>query len=382
MSFPRQVATKALLDCARCCCICHKFCGPRMELHHIVAKADGGEDTYDNCIPLCLNCHAEVRAYDPKHPKGRKYTINELRGHRDRWYEKMCLDHMLGLNLAGTDISNEVARVLATRFDLDEYLVRMIYSNVEGDCSNFVAGNISARELVEHFASRGRLPQLVEYCKQLRPDIFWDGVIRAGQGIQLDQFSSDVLGTRIYRPPLFSKISMGSPFLWLHAIDKNNSQRSFKGPRAHPLTPDFGARFEFDITNPNEMDLRLGDFWIRLVEFVDVDFVDIWARGMGGGHQLRKFDCELEPQAGDYRCSKISEGFDYIRLSFGEMEAFSIEIAVKAQGLYRFTIGTEYSVGGQVEKIESENIIELGFFDSSQHQVRRTHAPLEDYERM
>ena len=89
MAFPSEVAERALLDSGRCCCLCHKFCGSKIELHHIEAKADGGEDTYENCIPLCFDCHAEVRAYDPKHPKGRKFTPSELKGHRDRWYEKV-----------------------------------------------------------------------------------------------------------------------------------------------------------------------------------------------------------------------------------------------------------------------------------------------------
>jgi HEAT repeat protein len=33
-----------------------------------------------------LDCHAEVRAYDPKHPKGRKFTPSELKKHRDQWF--------------------------------------------------------------------------------------------------------------------------------------------------------------------------------------------------------------------------------------------------------------------------------------------------------
>jgi hypothetical protein len=89
MSFPPEIAERALLDCGRHCCLCHKFCGSKIELHHIVARADGGGDTYDNCIPLCFDCHAETRAYDPKHPKGRKFTVSELREHRNRWYEKV-----------------------------------------------------------------------------------------------------------------------------------------------------------------------------------------------------------------------------------------------------------------------------------------------------
>lgn len=89
MSFPPDIAERALLDSGRHCCICHVFCGFKIELHHIVQEADDGDDSYENCIPLCLNCHAEVKAYDHRHPKGRKYTESELRGHRDRWYAKV-----------------------------------------------------------------------------------------------------------------------------------------------------------------------------------------------------------------------------------------------------------------------------------------------------
>ena len=42
MGFPPDVAESALLGCGRCCCICHKFCGTKMELHHIVQKQEGG----------------------------------------------------------------------------------------------------------------------------------------------------------------------------------------------------------------------------------------------------------------------------------------------------------------------------------------------------
>lgn len=89
MSFPKEVSERALLDCGRCCSICHKFCGTKMELHHIIQAADGGGDTYENCIPLCFDCHAEVKAYNPHHPKGKKYTDTELTEHRNRWYAKV-----------------------------------------------------------------------------------------------------------------------------------------------------------------------------------------------------------------------------------------------------------------------------------------------------
>ena len=88
MSFPQKVAEEALSRCGRCCCICHKFCGTKMELHHIKQKAYGGEDTLDNCIPLCFDCHSDMGKADPNHSKGKHYSEEELRLHRDSWFSR------------------------------------------------------------------------------------------------------------------------------------------------------------------------------------------------------------------------------------------------------------------------------------------------------
>ncbi len=63
------------------------FCGRNMELHHIEMEARGGVSTFENCIPLCFNCHAEAGHYNNDHPKGTKYSPAELSKHRDRWYQ-------------------------------------------------------------------------------------------------------------------------------------------------------------------------------------------------------------------------------------------------------------------------------------------------------
>lgn len=86
MGFPQSVADEVLVKCGRHCCLCGKYAGLKIELHHIKQAADGGEDTADNCIPLCLDCHAEVGSYNTRHPKGRKFTEKELKGHRDKYY--------------------------------------------------------------------------------------------------------------------------------------------------------------------------------------------------------------------------------------------------------------------------------------------------------
>lgn len=89
MSFSQQIKEQALVSCARHCCICHRFVGLKIECHHIVHKSKGGEDTIENCIPLCFDCHADMISYDNKHPKGTKYSQTEIKSHRDNWYKKV-----------------------------------------------------------------------------------------------------------------------------------------------------------------------------------------------------------------------------------------------------------------------------------------------------
>lgn len=132
MGFPSKVADSVLVKCQRCCCICHKFCGTKMELHHIKQAAYGGTDDEDNCIPLCLECHADVKSYNPKHPKGRQYTEKELKDHRDSWYKKVqsSSSYMTDENLIKLDI--KVYEDIKELFDENvQYLLSQL--NFAGD---------------------------------------------------------------------------------------------------------------------------------------------------------------------------------------------------------------------------------------------------------
>src|SRR5580704_6958047 len=88
-----QVEVEGLLvACHRRCCVCHRWCGTKMEIDHIEQRADGGSDEITNGIALCFDCHAEVHAYNPRHPRGRKFTPTELRAHREQWL-RLCDAH-------------------------------------------------------------------------------------------------------------------------------------------------------------------------------------------------------------------------------------------------------------------------------------------------
>lgn len=87
MGFNRSDVATLLARCHRRCCICHRFCGIKIETDHIVPAANGGDDTIENAIPVCFDCHAEIHSYNDQHPRGRKFTPDELRTHKRQWLE-------------------------------------------------------------------------------------------------------------------------------------------------------------------------------------------------------------------------------------------------------------------------------------------------------
>ncbi|PHR88852.1 MAG: hypothetical protein COA78_36160 [Blastopirellula sp.] len=92
MSFPHKVKEEVLVKSRRCCCVCRKFYGLYIEVHHITPKSEGGENDLDNAIPLCQDCHGQAGHYNPNHSIGNKYRPTELKKHRDSWYE-WCSDN-------------------------------------------------------------------------------------------------------------------------------------------------------------------------------------------------------------------------------------------------------------------------------------------------
>jgi len=107
MSFSPKIRDDAFLKCGRYCCLCKKFCGTKIELHHIVHKSEGGEDTLENCIALCFDCHADMTSYDHKHPKGSKYSVAELKRHRDSWYAEKKSMHSLAVDTTKLEVDRK-----------------------------------------------------------------------------------------------------------------------------------------------------------------------------------------------------------------------------------------------------------------------------------
>jgi hypothetical protein len=86
MAFSTETRTQALVLAARHCCVCHRYKGQKIEVHHIVPASEGGDDTSDNAIALCFDCHADAGHYNPRHPRGTKFSPQELKQARDIWH--------------------------------------------------------------------------------------------------------------------------------------------------------------------------------------------------------------------------------------------------------------------------------------------------------
>jgi len=87
MPFSSSIKEEALVKSRRCCCVCHEFAGVYANVHHIIQESNGGPNSLENSIVLCLRCHGEAGHYNVNHPMGNKYSPEELRSHRDWWWE-------------------------------------------------------------------------------------------------------------------------------------------------------------------------------------------------------------------------------------------------------------------------------------------------------
>lgn len=82
-----DIKIEVLIRAARHCCVCHRYAGLKVEVHHIKQRSKGGTDSLQNAIALCFDCYTDAGHYNSDHPRGTKFSPSELVLARDRWYE-------------------------------------------------------------------------------------------------------------------------------------------------------------------------------------------------------------------------------------------------------------------------------------------------------
>ncbi|NQU77476.1 HNH endonuclease [Candidatus Falkowbacteria bacterium] len=90
-----------------------------METDHIKPSERDGTNDIENAIPLCFECHAEVKCYNPKHPKGRKFTENELKLHKKQWLEICKNKPEIFASVPERDVGPLEGMLLELKFNLE-----------------------------------------------------------------------------------------------------------------------------------------------------------------------------------------------------------------------------------------------------------------------
>jgi len=120
MAFPDTQVAQLLAACKRHCCVCWRWCGSRIHLHHIHPRAEGGPDDIDNAIPVCLDCHAEIES---RSNMGRHFSQVELHEHKRRWLE-ICRDQPETLIRAGRrDVDTGPLEALLSELEYNRVLL-------------------------------------------------------------------------------------------------------------------------------------------------------------------------------------------------------------------------------------------------------------------
>jgi len=173
--------------------------------------------------------------------------------------------------------------------------------------------------------------------------------------------------------------------------DKRHDAQSFKNKyESHQLPPNFtpvdvhttsgasvvtigdrpqvkGAKLgpvdlEFEITNPNREEMSLREIFVEVMDYEEACLLrEIPYAGIG---QTRRYICKVQPIVGQaFKCTSVEKGYDFIKLSQGELERFRVTVDASSGGLYRLAVTIRYSVGGKVTEIRvgsSDSLTFLG----------------------
>jgi hypothetical protein len=173
MSIPDETANELLVKCGRHCCICRRFEPLHLHIHHIIEKSEGGSDDPDNLIPVCLTCHSDVHTHTKL---TRRFTIDELKGHRNTVIQMVAEGKLVSKNTDNDDadeLINEFIKSLfgkANSFDSDIQLpphaVKILLDaarqrGVIEDLSAFITGDTDLEDMREISERKDAIDTLV-----------------------------------------------------------------------------------------------------------------------------------------------------------------------------------------------------------------------------
>ncbi len=197
MTVPAELAETILVKCGRCCCVCRRFRPIQLQVHHIVPKSEGGLDELYNLTALCLTCHSDVHT---RRPFTRRFTVQELRRHRDAVFELIAdgkllpPDQDLDALVRRSTVRNltRVRQLAVSAQDLDDTAIELLVAAASSEYGILVlsegmgGASIQAGQLHESLFQEPR--KLAEYkhaLQQLRRKKLVDGSSLRGKTQQV-----------------------------------------------------------------------------------------------------------------------------------------------------------------------------------------------------
>lgn len=208
--------------------------------------------------------------------------------------------------------------------------------------------------------------------------------IRENQGVQIGELKNEnegnvqienIQGDKIIynslqdddpklKPLIYSKIDVNIPYGYgMQAIDIKTSQEFNVYAQASSIAPSRKSQdivINFDITNPNKIDLRIKDIYINVIEFYSVKILKTTPLASAG--KIRKYYCNINSEKRLFNCKIQDKKFDYIKLSKGELERFGININSLIKGVYKLGVVVDYSIGDKEFREKVGEFEEVGFF--------------------
>jgi len=139
MGFSPKVRATVLTRAARYCCVCHERAGLKVEVHHIIPESISHDNSIDNAIALCFDCHTDAGHYNPAHPKGTKFSTDELTRHRNNWYS--IVENNKIPNITTKDYVH-VRYHLPMHYDIFSKIQQAVFPRIWGENILYFAGPI------------------------------------------------------------------------------------------------------------------------------------------------------------------------------------------------------------------------------------------------
>jgi hypothetical protein len=168
------------------------------------------------------------------------------------------------------------------------------------------------------------------------------------------------------KEPIFSPVGIECPDGYQMKVRLKNKEsfintQPISLERGKPNPDSHDLIINFDITNPNQSDMRIKDIYIEVLEYKSINYSENYHIKSPG--VTRKYFCDIQPEKKQYRCVNLNKDTDYIKLACNELENFGININTVYPGIYKIRVLVEYSVADRnmiVIVKNSEN--EIGFF--------------------